>query len=88
MVLELAGPIDALAAAESECHRPEVSGGLWYGVELPNRSADPLVLEEPHGLNFTAYLALALDWVGFPGLERATQHTWSLATLRRLPIRG
>jgi hypothetical protein len=64
-------------------HKAGVSGGMWYGVEVPNDRPDPLVLEEPHGVSLTGYLDLALKWGGFPGLARADDHTWPLDQLRR-----
>jgi hypothetical protein len=64
-------------------HKANVSGGMWYGVEVPNASSDPIVLEEPHRLPFTEYLELALGWGGFPGLAAAANHSWPLERLRQ-----
>ena len=63
-------------------HKADVSGGMWYGIEIPNASDDPVVLEEAHGLALTQYLAFALSWGGFPGLEGCPAHTYPLAQLR------
>jgi len=69
--------------APDSLHKANVSGGMWYGIEMPNALADPVVLEEPHTLPFTQYLELALSWGGFPGLASAPAHSWPLAALRR-----
>jgi hypothetical protein len=68
--------------APDPLHKANVSGGMWYGVEVPNSSQDPIVLEERHGLPFTEYLELALSWGGFPGLADAANHSWPLQRLR------
>jgi hypothetical protein len=68
--------------APDALHKADVSGGMWYGVEVPNSSQDPVVLEDPHGLPFTEYLDLALNWGGFPGLAAAPQHSWPVERLR------
>jgi hypothetical protein len=69
--------------APDALHKAKVAGGMWYGVEIPNASADPVVLEEPHELPFTLYLELSLSWGGFPGLANAQGHNWPVADLRR-----
>ena len=69
--------------APDAIHKAGFSGGMWYGVEIPNASADPVVLEEPNALPFTDYLQFALSWGGFPGLATVATHTWPLAELRR-----
>lgn len=68
--------------APDALHKANVSGGMWYGVEVPNTSQDPIVLEEPHSLPFTEYLELALSWGGFPGLAAAPGHSWPVDRLR------
>ena len=68
--------------APDKLHKENVSGGMWYGVEIPNASDDPIVLEEGHDLPFTEYLEFALRWGGFPGLEHVADHTWPLNELR------
>jgi hypothetical protein len=55
---------------------------MWLGVEIPNAEADPVVLEERHGLPFTRYLDLVLAWGGFLGLETVKQHAWPLDDLK------
>ncbi|MEZ4585314.1 MAG: hypothetical protein R2909_02815 [Gemmatimonadales bacterium] len=67
--------------APDALHKAGQSGGMWYSVEIPGNVADPVVLEEPHGLPFSEYVGLALAWGGFPGLERCRDHTWPLAQL-------
>lgn len=64
-------------------HKEDVSGGMWYGVEVPNEKDDPALLEEWHETTFVGYLRLCFEWGGFPGLERAeANHTWPLAKLK------
>lgn len=64
-------------------HKEDVSGGMWYGVEVPNERDDPALLEEWHHTTFVEYLRLCFGWGGFPGLERAgANHTWPLAKLK------
>ena len=69
--------------APDALHKANVSGGMWYGIEIPNPLADPVVLEEPHALPFTQYLEFCLSWGGFPGLASASAHSWPLASLRQ-----
>jgi hypothetical protein len=69
-------------------HKAGLSGGMWYGVEVPSPIPDPIVLEEPHRLPFSEYVEVALAWGGFPGLERCSTHTWPLQTLQRAAQAG
>lgn len=65
-------------------HKEDVSGGMWYGIAVPNESDDPELLEEWHHTTFTGYLKVCLAWAGFPGLECAqAHHTWPIAELRK-----
>jgi hypothetical protein len=64
-------------------HKANVSGGMWYSIEIPNSAEDPVLLEERNRLPFTRYLEFALSWGGFPGLASAPNHTWPVAELRR-----
>lgn len=73
--------------APDAIHKAGQSGGMWYGVEIPSPTSDPVVLEEPHLLPFSEYLEFSLRWGGFPGLERSDHHTWPLEALR-LAARG
>jgi hypothetical protein len=68
--------------APDPVHKAGFSGGMWYGVDVPNPLADPIVLEEPQGLPFTEYLDFVLSWGGFPGLATAPKHSWPLDRLR------
>ena len=74
--------------APDAIHKAGESGGMWYGVEIPSRTSDPVVLEEPHRLPLSVYLELSLYWGGFPGLERSAAHTWPLEALRRAARAG
>jgi hypothetical protein len=56
--------------APDALHKAGLSGGMWYGIELPNLGADALLLEEPHCVHFLRYLRIALGLCGLPGLER------------------
>jgi hypothetical protein len=59
-----------VALAPDDLHKDNVSGGDPYGLQLPNPSADFLLIYERHDLLFVPYLRLAiLRWGGFPGLE-------------------
>src|SRR5262245_7775914 len=65
-------------------HKEDVGGGMWYGVEFPNRNDDPELLEEWHHTTFVGYLRLCFEWGGFSGLERAeVSHSWPLAKLKQ-----
>ena len=64
-------------------HKENVSGGMCYGIEVPNVKDNPALLEEWHQTTFVGYLRVCFEWGGFPGLERAeTNHTWPLAKLK------
>jgi hypothetical protein len=63
-------------------HKANVSGGMYYNVSAPSDSDDPLLNDERHGVSLLDYLAIALGWGGFPGLEDAAGHTWPLARLQ------
>jgi len=56
--------------APDDLHKDNTSGGDPYGLQLPNPSADFLLMYERHNMLFVPYLRLAiLNWGGFPGLE-------------------
>lgn len=56
--------------APDDLHKDNTSGGDPYGLELPNPSADFLLMYERHNMLFVPYLRFAiLNWGGFPGLE-------------------
>lgn len=70
-----------LPIAPDSLHKSEVSGGMWYGVALPNQEPDPPLLEEWHHTTFLDYLETAIRFGGFPGLERCPNHNWPIADL-------
>ena len=72
-----------LVIAPDQFHKEDVSGGMWYGVEVPNLDDDPLLLEEPHGISFLDYLELAISFGGFPGLDYCTEHTWPMEYIKK-----
>jgi hypothetical protein len=59
-----------LDLAPDYLHKANISGGAPYGIELPHLGADPIFINEEHGLPFVEYLRLAFRWGGFPRLER------------------
>jgi hypothetical protein len=61
--------------APDDLHKDNTSGGDPYGLQLPNPSADFLLMNERHNMLFVPYLRLAiLEWGGFPGLEGRGDH--------------
>ena len=60
----------SLDLAPDYLHKANISGGAPYGMELPHRGADPIFINEEHGLPFVEYLRVAFQWGGFPRLER------------------
>jgi hypothetical protein len=62
-------------------HKEDVSGGMWYNVDCPATSDDPLINDERHHVTFLDYLELALTWGGFLGLDRSLRHTWPVQIL-------
>jgi hypothetical protein len=77
-----ASGIFRVPVAPDDYHKQNVSGGMWYGVEIPNEEDDPPLLEERHHTSFVEYLRLCFEWGGFPGLEGAEAvHTWPLTKL-------
>jgi hypothetical protein len=64
-------------------HKENVSGGMWYGIAMPDPAEDPPLLEERHQTTFLSYLDICVDWAGFPGLELyADHHNWPVDTLK------
>lgn len=59
-----------LDLAPDYLHKADISGGAPYGIELPFVGADPIFVNEEHGLAFVDYLRLCFRWAGFPRLER------------------
>ena len=62
-----------LELAPDHNHKANVSGGSSYGIELPYLGADPIFVNEEHGLPFVDYLRLSFNAAGFPRLERHQQ---------------
>ena len=58
-------------------HKANVSGGVPYGVEVPSRSGDCLLIGEHHQTTFVNYLRIAFRWGGFPGWDRGAVDGWA-----------
>lgn len=56
--------------APDRLHKADISGGPPYGITVPDRAADSLVLFEEHQTTFSNYLRIAFHWAGMPGLGR------------------
>jgi len=69
--------------APDDYHKENVSGGMWYNVSVPAVADDPPLNDEWHHTTFVAYLELALQWAGFPGLSRSPGHSWPVQDLVR-----
>lgn len=72
--------------APDALHKEDVSGGMWYNVNVPALADDPPLNDEPHHTTLVGYLELAVQWGGFPGLSDGPG-TWPIAELVR-GIRG
>lgn len=61
-------------------HKANVSGGMPYGLAVPNPAADGLLLWEPHQTTFVNYLRIAFRMGGMPGWQRepALLEEWAL----------
>jgi hypothetical protein len=59
-----------LDLAPDYLHKVNTSGGAPYGFALPFLGADPIWVNEEHGLPFVDYLRLCFRYAGFPRLER------------------
>lgn len=62
-------------------HKENVGGGMWYNVNCPATTDDPIVNDERHNVTFLDYLDLAMAWGGFPGLDIAENHNWPVGIL-------
>jgi hypothetical protein len=51
-------------------HKAHISGGLPYGIAVPEAGLDGLVLGDVHQTTFTNYLRTAFRSAGFPGWFR------------------
>jgi hypothetical protein len=45
-------------------------GEAYYGIQLPNASADSVLVGEPEGRTLIEYLRWSFKWGGFPGWEK------------------
>lgn len=68
--------------APDALHKADVSGGMWYNIDVPALADDPPLNEEPHHVTFLGYLELAIGFGGFPGLSGCPNHTWPIAAIR------
>jgi hypothetical protein len=69
-------------------HKADVSGGMWYNLSVPAVAENPPLNDEWHQTTFVAYLELALEWAGFPGLSGCPEHSWPVAELVRVSRGG
>lgn len=67
--------------APDDAHKDNVSGGMWYNMDVPAVADDPPLNDERHRTTFVSYLELAVRWGGFPGLDRCPEHNWPLREL-------
>jgi hypothetical protein len=66
-IFQATKPIFAGPIAPDAFHKENVSGGAPYEIELPNASADALVLNREPSVTFVSYLRHAFRWAGLPG---------------------
>jgi hypothetical protein len=61
-------------------HKANVSGGMPYGLAVPNLASDGLLLWEPHQTTLVNYLRIAFRMGGMPGWQRepALLEDWAL----------
>ena len=64
------GSTFALPIAPDYLHKANLSGGMPYGLAVPNPAADGLVLWELHQTTFVNYLRIAFAAGGMPGWLR------------------
>ena len=64
-------------------HKADVSGGMWYNIEMPSHHDDPPLNDERHQTTFLNYLSIAIRYGGFPGLEISPNHTWPINEITR-----
>jgi hypothetical protein len=62
-------------------HKENVSGGMWYNVNCPAIADDPPLNDERHATTFIGFLEIALQWAGFPALDRCEGHGWPVKSL-------
>ena len=75
------GALFEMPVAPDYLHKANVSGGMPYGIAVPNPGADGLLLWEPHQTTFVNYLRIAFRMGGMPGWQRepALLEEWALA---------
>jgi hypothetical protein len=76
----------AVPIAPDDKHKDNVSGGGCYNLSVPAVADDPPLNDEWHQTTFVSYLELAVQWGGFPGLERCPHHAWPLRELVGEPM--
>lgn len=64
--------------APDPLHKQNVSGGMWYNLDVPAVADDPPLNDERHRISFVSYLELAVRWGGFLGLEQCPDHSYPL----------
>ena len=65
--------------------KKNVSGGMWYGIAVPDDRVDVPLLEERHDTTFLNYLDIAIEWGGFPGVKHTeSEHNWPIDELKRV----
>lgn len=62
-------------------HKEGDSGGMWYNVDCPATSDDPIINDERHRLRFLSYLERSLKLGGFLGLDACPHHNWPVTEL-------
>lgn len=67
-------------------HKNNFSGGAEYGIPVPTKAADALLLHEWHETTFVNYLRICFRWGGFPGIERCKDDVYKQNFLRYLPF--
>lgn len=66
--LRFIGPL-RIPIGPDALHKANFSGGGPYEMGCDAPAVDALVLNEPNCISFVAYLRLAFEWGGFPGLR-------------------
>jgi len=59
--------------ASARCKDLIMSGNMaeeWFAIQLPNGSADAVLVGDPEGRSFVEYLRWSFQWGGFPGWEK------------------
>jgi hypothetical protein len=64
-------------------------GERYYGIQLPDGSADAVLVGEPEGRTLVEYLRWSFQWAGFPGWEKQKKRPERELTILReglLPV--